>query len=108
MTGRCDMARGMTGAKAYLRCFRTPPECGKAARGAERTPLGPAAASLPTEPSAQPSRAGRLRGVQQVLNARHAVHRARLLDQLPDLLGSLDLAAQIDDPMLDVHVDGSL
>ena len=41
--------RGMHGAKTYLRCHRTPPECGKAVCGAERTPLGPAAATSRTE-----------------------------------------------------------
>src|SRR4051794_2373501 len=44
------MRRGMTGAKTYLRCLRTPPECETAARGTERTPLGPAAATSPTDP----------------------------------------------------------
>src|SRR4051794_24965980 len=44
------MRRGMTGAKTYLRCLRTPPGCETAARGTERTPLGPAAATSPTDP----------------------------------------------------------
>jgi hypothetical protein len=36
--------------------------------------------------------------VEEVLHAADPVHRAGLLDQLPDLLGALDLAPQIDDP----------
>src|SRR3954468_23308068 len=57
----CGGPRGITGAiKTYLRCHRTPPECERTAvGGVERTPLGPAAATSPTESGAT-RRAARL------------------------------------------------
>ena len=58
--------RGIHGAKTYLRCHRTPPECERTAvSGAERTPLGPAAAISPTDSGAT-RRAARLTGPRRV------------------------------------------
>jgi hypothetical protein len=47
----CNGQRGIRGAMTYLRCHRTPPECERTvASGAEKTPLGPAAATSPPDP----------------------------------------------------------
>src|SRR3954452_17254290 len=89
----CGGPRGTTGAiKTYLRCHRTPPECERTAvSGAERTPLGPAAAISPTE-SAPGSSAGKSSGgVQEALHGSDAVDTAGLVDQLPDLVRSFHL-----------------
>src|SRR5207247_2653380 len=51
-------------------------------------------------------RCRRARQVQQVLHLPHALNLARLLDELVDQLGPLDLAAKLDDSVL--HVDGDL
>lgn len=79
-TAPWDAPRGThQGATTYLRCHRTPPECERTAvSGAERTPLGPAAAISRTE---------------KVLDRGHPVDGACLFDELPDLIGPLDLAA---------------
>src|SRR3954452_19408781 len=47
-------------------------------------------------------------GVQQALDCCHSVHLTGLLHQLSDLVRPFDLAAQVDDTVLDVHVGGAL